>query len=331
MHQVDPMADSYSSATPYNFSFNDPVTFTDPNGAEPPGIHYLYDTYVAPYFHPRIMDTGVFGSPGGGGNGYGGGMTVNINLDEIENGAHIFNFTNGQLSNYNFISDAEFLRMGLGMFQQMLGLAPWASNYTGEVLEQSNFGNFRQTLADGSHVIPYTSLAYSSSITSMTTGTDNSWRTPWFFLDGFLHPELMNASTPSMSGSVATGYAGAVLATTEGALYVDSKIAQGTYYTSAATERAKLLAGKDLVGKAGRFVGGAGAVATLAEGMYDGNGFTVGDGVRFGLSAATAFGGAYGAIYGVLDLGIGIWSGTSVTDRIGAGIDYSMGAPKLPK
>ena len=35
MNQIDPMATKYASLTPYNFSFNDPVTFTDPSGADP--------------------------------------------------------------------------------------------------------------------------------------------------------------------------------------------------------------------------------------------------------------------------------------------------------
>jgi RHS repeat-associated protein len=35
MNQVDPMAAKYPSLSPYNFSFNDPVTFADPNGADP--------------------------------------------------------------------------------------------------------------------------------------------------------------------------------------------------------------------------------------------------------------------------------------------------------
>ena len=35
MNGVDPMADKYSSHTPYNFAFNDPVYFTDRSGAEP--------------------------------------------------------------------------------------------------------------------------------------------------------------------------------------------------------------------------------------------------------------------------------------------------------
>ena len=35
MNGVDPMADKYSSHSPYNFAFNDPVYFTDRSGAEP--------------------------------------------------------------------------------------------------------------------------------------------------------------------------------------------------------------------------------------------------------------------------------------------------------
>ena len=35
LHGVDPMAAKYSSLTPYNYSFNDPVSFSDPSGADP--------------------------------------------------------------------------------------------------------------------------------------------------------------------------------------------------------------------------------------------------------------------------------------------------------
>lgn len=34
MLQVDPMADKYSSMTPYNYAFNDPVFWNDPGGAD---------------------------------------------------------------------------------------------------------------------------------------------------------------------------------------------------------------------------------------------------------------------------------------------------------
>jgi RHS repeat-associated protein len=55
MNGVDPMAVKYSSLSPYNYSFNDPVTFNDPSGADPynqyggvyyTGGYYSYDDYV---------------------------------------------------------------------------------------------------------------------------------------------------------------------------------------------------------------------------------------------------------------------------------------------
>jgi RHS repeat-associated protein len=35
MHQVDPMADKYSSLSTYHYSFNNPISHNDPNGADP--------------------------------------------------------------------------------------------------------------------------------------------------------------------------------------------------------------------------------------------------------------------------------------------------------
>jgi RHS repeat-associated protein len=55
MNGVDPMATKYASLSPYNYSFNDPVTFNDPTGADPnynfggvyyTGGYYTYDDYV---------------------------------------------------------------------------------------------------------------------------------------------------------------------------------------------------------------------------------------------------------------------------------------------
>lgn len=55
MNQVDPMAAKYASVSPYNYSFNDPVSLNDPSGADPynhsPGTYfygsyYTYDDYV---------------------------------------------------------------------------------------------------------------------------------------------------------------------------------------------------------------------------------------------------------------------------------------------
>ena len=40
MNGVDPMATKYASSSPYNFSFNDPVTFNDPSGADADPLAY---------------------------------------------------------------------------------------------------------------------------------------------------------------------------------------------------------------------------------------------------------------------------------------------------
>jgi RHS repeat-associated protein len=56
MHGVDPMASKYASLTPYNYSFNNPVSFTDPNGADPSGYYEgaepIFEPYTMRMYHP---------------------------------------------------------------------------------------------------------------------------------------------------------------------------------------------------------------------------------------------------------------------------------------
>jgi len=58
MNGVDPMATKYASLTPYNYSFNDPVTFTDVTGAEPYTINYSATTsqYYTMYTYDDRVD-----------------------------------------------------------------------------------------------------------------------------------------------------------------------------------------------------------------------------------------------------------------------------------
>ena len=67
MNGVDPMANKYSSLTPYNYSFNNPVMFNDPSGADPPQtINYSAQTsqyYTFYTYDDRIDETELrFGS-----------------------------------------------------------------------------------------------------------------------------------------------------------------------------------------------------------------------------------------------------------------------------
>jgi len=70
---------------------------------------------------------------------------------------------------------------------------------------------------------------------------------------------------------------------------------------------------------AGRAVGFLGAGITAWEGAMDGD-FTWGDATQVGVALATIFT-PYGWAYGLIDLGVGLISGQSVTDRIGTAID----------
>lgn len=62
MNQTDPMASKYSSLTPYNYAFNDPVTYNDPMGDDPSDRDYSRFLYFdAPQQH-HDASAGMYGS-----------------------------------------------------------------------------------------------------------------------------------------------------------------------------------------------------------------------------------------------------------------------------
>lgn len=108
MNGVDPMADKYASLTPYNYSFNDPITFNDPSGADP--------------WDDRVRSPIIDPSSGGGSPyaGSGGGLTlINPGFSESiwstlgsmaqsawdavpwQNGAGNFSYNNGSLTSFD--------------------------------------------------------------------------------------------------------------------------------------------------------------------------------------------------------------------------------------
>ncbi|MBX2963967.1 MAG: hypothetical protein KF687_15755 [Cyclobacteriaceae bacterium] len=119
MNAVDPMASKYASLTPYNYSFNDPVTYNDPSGAEPPQGYgsrspyhtfYTYDDRVD--YYPRgEYNYGTTSSLGSHFGGRSGSLTdwgyspsslatvtignLTIDLNRLPDGIHMFNFIDG--------------------------------------------------------------------------------------------------------------------------------------------------------------------------------------------------------------------------------------------
>jgi hypothetical protein len=67
MMQVDPMATDYHTMSPYNYSFNDPVYWNDPSGADPVGEMYEYyrvmELYMSGYASSAQLS--VAGEAGG--------------------------------------------------------------------------------------------------------------------------------------------------------------------------------------------------------------------------------------------------------------------------
>ncbi|MFO0507730.1 MAG: RHS repeat-associated core domain-containing protein, partial [bacterium] len=142
MNQVDPMASQYSSLTPYNYSFNDPVTFNDPDGADPIKKEPL-PTDANP---DPGTGWGAWHLPGMGGGSsrigfghwsdrYSGyfnsmpGWTITIDFNQMRDGTYFgLDFTNGHVSNFTQYSEA--VAMG-GSFGAMIGASQWVSNYIG--------------------------------------------------------------------------------------------------------------------------------------------------------------------------------------------------------
>lgn len=90
--------------------------------------------------------------------------------------------------------------------------------------------------------------------------------------------------------------------------------------TTSWAQKAENLRGAKIASVAGKSLGVLSAVFTGVEGATDGNGFTTGDAAKVGIGLLTTFT-PFGWAYGVLDLAVGLTTGTTITDRIGNSID----------
>ena len=140
------------------------------------------------------------------------------------------------------------------------------------------------------------------------------------FYNGFLNP---HSTTSETAPSTIIGG--------QGLLVELAKLAAKSEATAAKTSSAlnTALSAAKYVKYAGKALGGIGAIATGIEGALDGNGFTWGDGAKVAIGLATIFT-PVGWVYGIIDLGTAVVSGTSISDRIGSGIDNSLNVNKLP-
>ncbi len=120
-----------------------------------------------------------------------------------------------------------------------------------------------------------------------------------------------------MAASAMTGYAGLHLSKTAGLLKTTAKNATGWANKAHALKAVKFTA------VAGKSLGVAGALLTAGEDIYNGK-FGIGTGVKVAIGVATTFLGPVGVAYAIIDLTVGVTTGTTLTDRIASGIENSV-------
>ncbi|WP_160143946.1 DUF6443 domain-containing protein [Chryseolinea soli] len=339
-HQVDPLTDPYASISPYSYANNDPVFSNDPNGLQTTcswcapapvlprnGImdSQAYEAYVNSVFRPMIIDL-AYGT-----------------LD----------LTTGQASSYHSTSSGD-----LESFARALRLLRSARDGDTDALGEiaSMFGENINVMIAYDGVQETTTINTRSKRTAWFINDklvglysakranlygdfaiDGTKKWSLVFKSGFSgsdgdngfwdHFENPRNKSNFITGSYATSAWGSVGTVAEWGLIVDSKISPGTFYTSATAMRAASANGARVMGKiVGPSLGFAGVLFTGYEAYFDDGHLSTGDWVKIGIGAAMVgasftFLAPAVAVYGIVDLGVAIYTGTSITDRIAAGID----------
>jgi len=133
------------------------------------------------------------------------------------------------------------------------------------------------------------------------------------FSNGFRVTGASNMYSPS----AILGYIGAQHTKTEKLLKYTTN---GAKTWSDKANGLKAMKGAAFVGKS---MGVLGAGLTFYENATDADGFTAGDAFKVGVGLLTTFT-PWGWAYGLVDIGVGMATGTTLTDRIGAGIDGAL-------
>ena len=202
MNGIDPVAAKYSSLTPYNYSFNDPITFNDPMGDDPnrerrefdgenweqwmgffrdENPHHWHRGYftegggfsvienkVLTYDPAARISQGIFGAFN---NFASGGLSIqignlNLNWNSLGNGVHNFGFDNGEVTSYS-----------QGSVQSIVNMQGYTMNQYRPLYGNRAGTRFYRKDADGNRV-----LAYGGQMPERDQGSDViNFQPPGFF------------------------------------------------------------------------------------------------------------------------------------------------------
>jgi hypothetical protein len=309
------MADKYASFTPYNYSFNAPSNFNDVNGADPNPGEPDHVTRRGNQVLMANFDT-VFPSGGGSGslfdNIWGAGGFNNIG--GIANG-------NQQLQDFYAMSTDQYV-------DKYKSTTPhWLVFSNGSVTLYN-----KPTFWNDYPVSSSTDLSTQFAAYKNGQGMEYQFPTlndPFFkFLQGFYEGPKSNSVTVSFSAN-GLGFVGWV-----------GEQATRAQAINGATRAIRLegsQATKFLGNVVGPGLGFVGVMASSLESAYDENGYTLGDGAKTGIGVLMLLGSLnpitapFVAGYALADLGLQVFTGTSLTDRIGNGIDNMNGVMLEPK
>lgn len=281
---MDPMASKYASWSPYNYSFNSPTNFNDPLGDDPPDKKSPLPTDG---FVDHGTGWGAWNLPG-----FSGGGSSRIGSGHWSDRFNDFFF--GEQNAERAVREA------FGVNLQAGNTFCYAC------------GEYAGSSSDGK--IQYYYNTYYQSNTSITP-FDHGQRNRDAFADGFFNPnEKTNFGQPSNY----VGFLGTVLI--DGYRLGAAIEKAGTTGVTALARLNSTLTGARALGK---YVGVLGVGLTTYEGFTDRDGFTWGDGAKVLIGLGVVFSpiGWIAAGYAVLDLGFGLATGTTITDRIGNAVD----------
>ncbi|MFN5168110.1 MAG: DUF6443 domain-containing protein [Cyclobacteriaceae bacterium] len=351
MNGVDPMASKYSSLTPYNYSFNDPVTFTDVNGADPVTVNYsaTYNQYHTGFtYDDKILYTGTAVYHDGqawrqevqGAYGFLGAATGRGSFSSWQTGT----FAGVPLTRYGqMLADARDVRSGkmsVAEYAAAHGSAPTQED-VGRLFQAMGY-NAKTDMINGDAYVTYVTPAIVSSkygtiemqdhfVTSFSASGANVGKnrfvvnTPYQQTQGS-GPNGWNQFWSGFAGSQnSTDFSSATTVTSTALFWADGVGSSVKYSARTFRELRNVVRAEKFF----KPLGVVGGIVTTSMTAYDaaqdgnisnGDWFKIGAGVlQVGL-AFTPVG--WGVLaYNGIDLLVGITTGTSVTDRIANGID----------
>ena len=308
---VDPLATSggQDMFSPYAAMGNAPESMVDPNGTQ------FTDRNGTPNngFNPNVVDylelSGLGRSSIGGGSSGGSGLSGDLHLGT------------GRTAFYG--AQAQMLWAYIIGYKSTQGIASLSGNFhvrKGFSKDQVIDAGWKidGDYKDYFHAYRYVQSGNDLSSLEKETGKFLKPEEDVSLLEGF-EDGFINADKSNMIAmSAMIGYEGALLGKTEMIVKLQFKAAQ-TF-----TSKKGFVSSIRGLEKAGKVIGAAGVVVNVIESATDANGFTAGDAIKTGIGIWTIYGGPIGWTYGLIDIGFGVFTGTTLTDRIGSGIDKAF-------